>query len=591
VLPAIYQGLARFEQNGISEEDLSRIKAGIEAQFYGGVQSALGKAINLGEYNLFADDPGFIITDIENTLKVTTADVMRAYEIYVKDKPYIVTSFVPKGEAALALEGAARADVVEEPLFPNAVAAAEFDPTVRDFERTPSSFDRTVEPPYGAPYDLPTPEIWRSALDNGVEVIGVENNETPLVAFSLVISAGRDRGDAAKPAVASLTGEMLQKGTAKKSVAELEDAIKSLGSSISIGAGQFGVYVSGETLSRNFDATIALVEEMLLEPRWDAEEFALLKRARLNQIDQDAGEPRAISSREAAKLLYPDDHVFSYRPSGTREKLETVTLNDLKAFYNAHYAPAGAKLSIVGDADSGDVERAFAGIARRWRREGSPAPTLPQPRPVEQSRVYFYDVPGAKQSVIRVQRPSLPATDPDYPLARAMNYFLGDIYTSKLNTELRVNKGYTYGAGSSFTGRIDRGVFSVNTSVRSNVTLESVVLIRDILSTYGDAFTEEDLALLKGALLRTQALQTETLDRKLDMISSIRDYGYPDDYPARNAKRIEAMTLAEFKALADRLIRPEAMDWLIIGDAESQAARLSALGFGEPVMLNAAPSP
>ena len=418
MLPAAFEGLQRFEENGISEEDLDRIKAGIEISFYGGVQSALGKAITLGEYNLFKGDPGYLTEDIERTLAVTTDDVMRVYEKYVKGKPYVATSFVPKGSPELALEGATRATVAEEEIVRGTEEDAAFDPTVRDFERTPSSFDRTVEPPFGASYDLPTPEVWRSRLENGIEIFGIENNETPLVTFSLLIDAGRDRGDTAKPAVPNLAGDMLLKGTQTKSAAELEDAIKSLGSSIGIYAGQFGVYVSGDSLERNFDATIALVEEVLLEPRWDTEEFEILKRARLNAIDQAAGDPGSISSRESAKLRYPEDHMFAYMANGTRAKLEATTLDDLKAFHAAHYAPAGAKLSIAGAVDREDVARAFSGLAARWTKTGTPKPSLPQPREVDASRIYFYDVPGAKQSVIRVERPSLRATDPDFPPRR-----------------------------------------------------------------------------------------------------------------------------------------------------------------------------
>jgi len=131
--------------------------------------------------------------------------------------------------------------------------------------------------------------------------------------------------------VPSLTADLLNKGTANKTTAELEDAIKSLGSTIQISAGATGTTVSGSSLSRNFPKTMALVEEMLLEPRWDAEEFELLKLKQINQIDQDAGNPGAISRREAAKLRYPSDHIYSYLPYGTKEKLETVSLEDLKA--------------------------------------------------------------------------------------------------------------------------------------------------------------------------------------------------------------------------------------------------------------------
>ena len=587
LVPAIEKGFARFEENGISEEDLDRIKAGLEVSFYGQVQSALGKAIQLGEYNLFTDDPGFISNDIDRLLAVTTDDVMRVYETYIKGKPHLSTSFVPKGALELALEGSTIADVVEEPIVQGAEADVAFDPSVREFEPTPSAFDRTVEPPFGAAYELSSPVVWRDNYAGGVTVYGIESDETPLIYFSLFIDAGRSRGDAAKPAVASLTADLLEKGAGNKTTAELEDAIKALGSSISISAGQFGTYVTGDTIARNFDKTIALVEEMLLEPRWDAEEFDLLKRKRLTEIDQAAGEPGAIASREAAKLLYPEDHIFSYMAYGTKEKLEAVTLDDLKAFYNENYAPADAKLRIVGMVDKAAVKSAFAGLNERWTTPAPGPVTLPLAKAVEKSTLYFYDVPGAKQSILRIQRPSLAATDPDYPLANAMNFLLGDIYTSRLNTELRVNKGYTYGIGSGFSGVEDRGVFRINTSVRSNVTKESLELIRDIVSGYGPTFTDEDLTVLKGALLRGQALQNETLNAKLGVLGAISAYGYPDDFQAQNAKRIEAMTLDDFKALTAKYLRTDAMDWLVVGDAETQAARLNDFGFGDVVMLEA----
>ena len=586
LLPAIKEGFGRLETNGISQEDLDRIKAGLEVSFYGQVQSVLGKAIQLGEYNLFTGDPGFLTKDIEALLAVTTEDVMRVYQTYVKDKAHVATSFVPKGNPDLALDGALRANVVEEPIVQGAEGEVDFDPSARTFEPTASSFDRTVEPDFGAPYELPSPKIWRDAYGEGIDVYGIENDETPLVYFSLLIDAGRNRGDPSKPAVANLTSDLLEKGTATKTTAELEDTINSLGSSISISTGQFGAFISGETIARNFDATIALVEEMLLDPRWDEDEFDLLLRKRANEIDERAGNPNAIASRESARLLYPDGHIFSSQPYGEKEELLTVSVEDLKAFYAANYSPMGAKLRIVGDVSEEDVQSAFQNLVARWDVPAAESVTLDQPKEIDRSTVYFYDVPGSKQSILRIQRPSLTAIDEDYSLATAMNYLLGDIYTSQLNTELRINRGYTYGIGSGFSAAKDRGVFRINSSVRSNVTKESMELIRDIVAAYGPDFTQEDLATLKGALLRGQALQTETLGAKLGLVSNVSVYGYPDDYLAVNARKIDAMTLDQFKELADKYLRPDAMDWLVVGDAETQMPRLNELGFGEPVLLN-----
>jgi len=152
-------------------------------------------------------------------------------------------------------------------------------------------------------------------------------------------------------------------------------------------------------------------------------------------------------------------------------------------------------------------------------------------------------------------------------------------------TELRVNKGYTYGIGSRFIGDKDRGIFLIASSVRANVTLESLELIRDIVTNYGPEFTDEDLAVLKSAVLRGQALKNETLGAKLDVVQSISTFGYPDDFQAANARRIEEMTLQQFKQLAGEYLRPDAMQYIVVGDAASQAGLVSELGFGDPVIL------
>jgi len=589
LVPALSTAFARFEETGISDADLSRIKAGLEVSFYSNVESALGKAIQLGEYNLFTGDPGYITTDLNNLMAVTPADVRRVYDKYIKDQNLVYTSFVPKGELTLKLDDVmtpVKANVVEEVVVEGEGAPVDFDPAARVIdEPTLSSFDRKIEPDFGKSYTLSVPKVDRSEMGEGLQVLSLMSDETPLVSFNLMIPAGRDKGNPDKPAIANLTADILEKGTANKTTAELEDAIKSLGSSLSIYGTTYATYVSGTTLARNLDATVALLEEMLLEPRWDAEEFELLKRKQINTLDQAAGNPNAIAARETLKLRYPEGHVFRYRAYGTKEKLEAVTLGDLKAFYAANYVPQGASLAVVGAADQSAIEDAFSGLAGRWSGESVPAKSWPQTDAVEKSVVYFYDIPEAKQSVIRMSRPSLSASDPDLAAAEAMNFLLGGIYTSKLNTELRVNKGYTYGIRSSFSAAKDRGTFGVSSSVRTNVTLESLKLIKDIVGSYGPDFTEEDLATMKDALLRGQALETETLSAKQSMLDNIAAYGYASDYKAKNAKVIKDMTLEQFKALASEHLRPDAMTYLVVGDAKTQAARLSELGFGDPVML------
>ncbi|MFK8054430.1 MAG: M16 family metallopeptidase [Woeseiaceae bacterium] len=586
MMPSLEKAFAMFEKDGISQDDLDRIKAGTEVGFYQNVQSALGKAIQLGEYNVFTGDPEFYQTDIARLQAVTTEDVMTVYQRYIKDKARIAVSMVPKGEPDLALKGAVVADVTEEVIVQGEGAAPDFDPAARVLaETTPSSFDRTVEPPLGEAYTLPALDIWRDSLANGLEVYGLQSDETPLVQFSIRFDAGMHRASVEKPGVAAMAAAMLEKGTKRLSTAEFEDAVQSLGSAVSVSSGIWGTTVSGVTLRRNFEATVGLVKEMVNEPRWDDEEFSLQKTQAIQDVIQSAANPNAIAARENAKLRYAPDNILHYTGFGPEEKLETIALPDLKAFHQAYYRWDTAKLRIVGDYSQSEVRDLFGDLAAG---EGEPpaAPTLTAAKPIDASTVYFYDVPGAKQSVLLIERPSLTPDSDDYLIADAINLQLGGIYTSNLNSTLRVEKGYTYGIRSGFSVAPDRGFFRVRSSVRSNATLESLALIRDIVGGYGESFTEDSLEELKGAVLRGQALANETLRDKLSTIGEISVFDFPNDYLAKKAEAIAAIDeekLAEFSA---RYFKPDAMNYLIVGDGETQADRLDELGFGEPVMLN-----
>ncbi|MDQ3713286.1 MAG: insulinase family protein, partial [Acidobacteriota bacterium] len=267
VAKAVDETFAKFEKEGISEKDLNRIKAGLETQFYNSLSSVVGKGFQLAQYNIFAGDPGFIEKDIKNILAVTPADVMRVYQKYIKNKNYVATSFVPKGKLALALDGSKKAEVIEEKIIQGAEQTV--DPTAAaTYERTPSTFDRTVEPPSGTAPEVKIPAIWESKLANGLRVYGIENQEVPLVQFEIIIDGGLLLEDINRVGVANLMARMMTQGTARKTPQELEEAIQQLGASINVYAGTEDVRIGVITLAKNYDQTLALVEEILLEPRW-----------------------------------------------------------------------------------------------------------------------------------------------------------------------------------------------------------------------------------------------------------------------------------------------------------------------------------
>jgi zinc protease len=243
----------------------------------------------------------------------------------------------------------------------------------------------------------------------------------------------------------------------------------------------------------------------------------------------------------------------------------------------------------VGDVSAEDVRAALQGLSTRWRKVDI---TLPQeaaiPSP-EASKVYFYDIPGASQSVLRFGYPSLKRMDPDYDLAGVMNYRLGGGgFASRLTQELREGKGYTYDIGSDFTATAAEGTFMIFSGVRSNVTLEATQLIRDIMADYASTFTQEDLDVTRGFFIKSQARRFESPGAKLDVLSEIASYDLPNDFVVQQVAAVEVLTLAEIQALAGTLIRPDAMNYVIVGDAATQLPRLKSLGFGDPVVINEA---
>ena len=586
VASAIDDGFRDFELNGISEEDLNRIKAKQETDFYQGLSSVLGKGFQLAQYEIFAGDPNFINQDVKNILAVTSDDVMHVFNTYIKGKNYIATSFVPKGQKSLVLDNSQLANVVEEKIIEG--AEEDFDASIAaTYEKTPSKIDRSVEPPYGVSPELTIPQVWKSELESGIKVFGIENTEVPLVQFEIQILGGLLLENKEKIGVSNLLANLMTKGTKRKTPAELENAIESLGANINAYATDDSIFISGTTLSKHFDATMELVTEILLEPRWDEKEFDLLKQSTISNIQRSKANPNSIASNEFSKLLYGENNILSFNNSGTEASVNRISLIDLQNYYNANLSPKFTNMHIVGSISEAKVIKSLNAINTKWEVKDVILPELAMPLYPESSKVYFYDVPGAKQSVIRFGYPALKATHKDYYATTVMNYKLGGGgFASQLTQQLREGKGYTYGIRSSFSGTSYKGEFNISSGIRTNVTYEATSLIKQILEDYGKNYSEEDLEVTKGYTIKSNARAFETLGAKLNMLSNISNYGLSDDYAKKREAIVNELTIDDVKLLIENYIKPNQMIYLIVGDAESQLNKLESLGFGTPILLN-----
>jgi zinc protease len=580
---AVFEGLDKFEKEGFSEEDLTRLKAENETGFYSRFSSVQSKAFTLAEFAMNTGDPEYYKTDFSNNQAVTRDDIMNVYRKYIKGKNFVETSFVPKGQKELIANGAQNAGIVEEDVNKAAEVKSE---NVKEEEtvRSLTKLDRSIKPPLGPDPVVAIPSTWSGKLSNGLNIKGITQRELPLVQFSLVIDGGHMLDKVEKSGVANLVATMMNEGTKNRKPEELEDAIGILGSTIRVTADNENIKIEGTSLSRNFKKTLDLVEEILLEPRWDDEQFGLAKSRIINTLKRNSASPDYLASNTLNRMIF-GDNVLATDLTGTVTSVSAVTIDDLKDYYNRYISPSVAKFLVVGDVDLPKTQSALADLSQKWGSKEVVLPEIKVPGPPEKSIIYFVDVPGAKQSVIAIGAPSLPRTDPEFFAATVANYKLGGSFNGILNLILREEKGFTYGARSNFAGAKNYGTFIASSKVRTNSTLESVSIFKTEMEKYRDNPSQEYVDFTKSSLLRGYALRFETIGNLLAMLNTMTSYNLPEDFVKQEEDFISGLNIDKEQYFAKKYIDPARMYYVVAGDAKTQLDELEKIGLGKPVLV------
>ncbi len=581
---AVNEAFGRFEKEGITNNDIERVKASSEKNFYQNITSVFRKSIQLAFYNTFLDDPGYIEKDIENIKAVTLNDVKAVYEKYIKGRPHVVSSFVPKGKTDVMAENSTPAGIREENI--SQASQVEIARQGEDkFDKTPSSIDRSIQPPLESEPSVNVPQVWKATLANGIQVSGIRNPELPLVTMSLAINGGIIQDKPAKPGVANMVANVLPQGTRNKTPEQLEEETELLGSDIRMTANPEEISLGVSTLSRNFDKTVALVKEILLEPRWDSTEFTIALDRTRNRIIQAEAQPRSVANILFYRLLYGPDNILGYSSQGTKQSIGTITPDDLKAYYESNFSPNQTRICIAGNITKEQALEALKPLENSWKKKDVTINEYHVPANPEKSVIYFVDVPGSRQSVIVAGYLAMARTNPDFVKLDFVNYRLGGAFSSILNQILREEKGYTYGAFSRVLEMKGPAPFLASSSVRSDATFESLRIFRDEMEKYRNGISEKDVQFIKDCMIRSAALEFETNDALAGMLSSIAKYNLPDDYIKKDQDVIRNMTVEEHKAVTGKYIVPDKMYYIVVGDAATQLAKLEKLGFGKPVLV------
>lgn len=582
---AVDEALNTFDKQPFPDKELQRIKAKLETDLYAGIEDILDKARRLGNDNEFKGDPGYISKEAALMQAVTKEDVMRVFNKYVKNKACIITSFVPKGKKELALDNATAATIWIEPVVQGIQNENVSPGEDANFVKTKTKNDRS-EPAFGEMPLFKMPAIWDQSLSNGLKVYGLESKEIPLVNFEIVLSGGHWADPIEKSGVSSLLASMLLQGTASKTPEELEEAIDMLGATITVTSNSEEMRIRAMCLEKNYEQVFSLVQEILLQPRWDKTEYDRIYKALLTNLKGREANATALASLNFYKLIYGDQHIFGYPTAGTLQTVSGITLDDLKNYYNKYFSPSVASFHIAGAIDKERVNKSLSSLENNWKAKPVTMPSYTIPQQSNAGTVFFIDVPGSKQSVLYVGKLGLSAADPSSDKLEFANEVLGSGSSGRLTQVLRIGKGYTYGASSNLIKAKETAPFIAATNVRANATLASLQIIHDMLRDYESSFGEQEVSITKNKVLKKNTLLYESLAAKLSMLAEISKYGKSLKFLEDKQQVLMNMQLADFKNTIHQQLEEKDMIYVVVGDKATQLEEVKKLGKAKLVELD-----
>ncbi|MBA4156411.1 MAG: insulinase family protein [Gemmatimonadetes bacterium] len=443
-------------------------------------------------------------------------------------------------------------------------------------------FDRSVMPPAGAAPEYDFPDVQSHTLSNGLRVWLVERPGVPLVTVQLLVDAGAVTDPEGRSGLASLTAAMLTEGTTRRSATQIADEIDFLAANLNAGAGQEVASVTLSTLARNLMPAMDIFTDVIANPAFAEGEWARVRDQRLVSLVQALDQPTIIATQQFARRVYGEAHPYGRPVQGTPESVQAISPAQLRDFHRSYYRPGNANLIVVGDVRAGEVlqqlERALSG----WQGGAAPAVAPPAaPAPQAATRVYLIDKPGAAQSEIRIGHVGVERTHRDYFPLLVMNTILGGQFSSRINLNLREDKGYTYGARSNFQmGRI-AGPFVASAGVQTAVTKESVVEFMRELEEIRDArpVTEEEVEFARTSIIRREPLTLETNAQIGNRIQELILYDLPLDYFDDHNRHIAAVNTADVNRVAREYLQPGRFAIVIVGDRSTIEQELRTLPY------------
>ncbi len=555
---ALDEELKKFLETGPTEAELKRVKTQFLSNFVRGIERIGGfggKSDILATNEVFGGSPDYYKTTLKHVNEATAQNLLDTAKRWLSDGVYIL----------------------EVHPFPQYQSAA-------------STVDRSKLPEIGAAPEVKFPKLQRATLSNGLKIILAERHAVPVVNFNLLIDAGYAADQFGLPGTASLAMNMLDEGTKTRDALQISEELALLGASLGSGSNLDVSTVYLSALKDNLDASLNIFADVILNPSFPDKEFTRLQKQQLARIKQEKSSPFQMALRVFPHYLYGEGHAYgnSFTGSGTEESVTKLTTKDLVKFHQDWFKPNNATLIVVGDVKLSEITPRLEKLFANWKPGSVQKKNI---RTVEQqpkASVYLIDKPGAPQSVILAGHIAPPKADPDDIAMNMMNTILGGSFTSRINMNLREDKHWSYGAGSVIVGAKGQRMFIAYTAIQGDKTKESVAEIKKELTDILGArpATQEELdKVLQNEILGLPG-SWETIGAVGGSISEIVMYGLSDNYYETYPDKIRNLKLTDISKAAKKLLRPEQVVWVVVGDRAKVEPTLKELGFGEVKLID-----
>jgi zinc protease len=574
----IQKSLDEFEKTGVKEEDIQKFKSRYESGAINGLATVRGKVSQLAAYQTFLNNPKFIKEELDRYNAVTKDDVIRVYNKYIKGKPRIIVSILPKGQNILPDKpDNFTAQAQGKNIFPVT------DYSNLSYNKPGSEFDRSVRPVPGVAPLVKVPDFWQKDLKNGIKVIGTLSDEIPTVTIQLSIRGGQqfDSFNSPKAGLASLTAEMMNESTENYTAEAISEELEKIGSSINVYATTTQTVISVQSLTKNLVRTLEILEEKLFRPKFTADDFGRIKKQTLESLQAAEKNPVNIADLVYNKSLYGDKNIFSVPVDGLIETVQNINLDDVQIFYKSYYLPSLSQVVVVGNLPEGQIMKNLDFLLN-WAGQQISIPDIPKPGKISTTKIYLVNKENAPQSQIRIGYMTDMPFDATGPYFRCtlMNYPLGGAFNSRINLNLREDKGWTYGARSSFNSDIEPGPFTASSGIKGAATDSAVFEFMKEISNYRDkGITGEELSFMKKSIGQRDALRYEAPGQKAGFLSRIITFKLDKNYVDEQNRIISTIKKEEIDDLAKKYLPSEKMDIVIVGDKASIYEPLKRLNY------------